>query len=133
MRYDVTISIAIAIPISGRESVGMLLTEVNFKDGTHRVYLTRVNSVIAWFEEDDSGHIVAHAEYGEFACPYNRGTDKLEAMIDCLVGEAARRLNIQPAQVGHCTLSDIVAVCDPPLTEKCDWTGRMRGVQRISR
>lgn len=111
----------------------MLLTEVKTRDGNHRVYFTRVNSVISYFEEDEDGMLVAHAEFGEFACPYNRDPEKLTAMRHAMLSEAARRLHVRPDQIEQMNFSDIVNVCDPPLREKYDWTGRARKVSLPNR
>ena len=104
----------------------MLLTEVKTHDGEHRVYLSRLNSVVAFFEEDGDGNVIARVQPGEFACPYATTDTKMQDVRLCMPLETAKRLNVRPDQVELMSFLDIINVCDPPLQERHRWFGRTR-------
>ena len=96
----------------------MLLTEVKNRYGQHRVYYTRLNSVVAFFEEDGDGNLVACVEPGDFACPWSMTQEKLDAVKFHMIEEVAARLQVRPDQVECMNFIDILNICDPAIVAR---------------
>lgn len=104
----------------------MLLTYEPSEYDEPRVYFTRANSVISYFTDDTDGGVAAHAEPGEFACPWSTTPQKVDAVKMAMLAETARRLQCRIDQVQLHSLEDIRKVCDPHLKHHYSWTGRSK-------
>ena len=109
------------------------MTEDTSEDGQPRVYFTQQNSVVTYFDEDGDGHVCAHAELSEFACPWTTTSEKLAAVKMAMLEETARPLHCRADQVELMTLADIRGVADPLLKVKHSWAGRSKGRSRSGR
>lgn len=102
----------------------MLLTEETSAGNKVRIYATQLASVVTYFTDDGEGGIMLHAELGEFASPLSVTVEKVEAVKQAVMEEAARRLNCPTDKVFCRSMSELSLVTDPVLKERPTWSGR---------
>lgn len=102
----------------------MLFTEETAPGNKVRIYATQLASVVTYFTDDGEGGTMLTAELGEFACPYSTTAEKVEAVKQAVMEEAARRLNCPVDKVLCRSMADLSLVTDRVLKEIPKWTGR---------